>query len=158
MSSCDPHSNHVLTSHTILATFKALHECCCKDENCLELYNTNQTQGHYKCSKVKCNICQLDVYVGVDLLKPGVSCREKTKENCRFSFAGCCVVLDFNIQGPPDSFDEVHRDVIHQSCSKRIDKKLEQHRQLSREAFAGCCVVLDFNIHFNNTSTKYTSS
>ena len=139
-------SNQILSSSTLLATFKALHQCCKTNDQCLKLYETSQGQGHYRCLKVECTKCKLDIFVDDDPHKEGVYFREHTHDNRRFAFAASCVGMDFNelsllcsilnIPGPPDSFDSVHRDAIHKLMEEQITEKLNENRRLSKETHA----------------------
>ena len=87
--------------------------------------------------KVKCNSCDLDIYVADNPRKVGASFRENKIDNRRFAFASNCVGLDYhqlaflcallNIPGPPHSYD-VHQTEIHKHLEDFIQQKLLQNR------------------------------
>ena len=136
--------NVFLTGKMLLNTLRAVHPCCVEDSECLEIIEIpEQRQGHFRCLKVKCRSCSLDIFVDDEPHRSGYSFRERKLDNRRFAFGADTVGLDFeqlqflcdilDIPGPPDSYDEVHQEQIHQLLKAEIEKKFEENRRESWE-------------------------
>ena len=136
--------NVFLTGKMLLNTLRAVHPCCKENSECLQVKdNPEMKQGHFRCLKVLCSKCDLDIYVDEDPQRDSFSFREHKLDNRRFAFGADCVGLDFeslkllcsllDIPGPPDSYDYLHQSEIHEALKKQIQKKLKENREESWE-------------------------
>ena len=135
--------NLILTGKALIATLRAAHHCCKENPHVLQVQNVpSKRQGHFRCIKVYCRACDLDIYVDEIPDREHFSCREYSLENRRFAFGADCAGLDFeqlkllcsilDIPGPPDSYDEVHQEEIYQTLLKEIEKRFKENREISK--------------------------
>ena len=73
--------NVFLTGKMLVNTLRAAHPCCAKNSECLKVVELlEMKQGHFRCLKVTCSSCSLDIFVDEEPQRSNICFRRRFSE------------------------------------------------------------------------------